>query len=78
MAARYNKRAFKHNYYAPFIYHIILSKNKAFPAFGRLIGDAKIPYGTPGCAGIEENAFGHIISKSIIGIPRKYPIIQIL
>ena len=77
MAARYNKRAFAHNYYAPFIYHIILSKNRAFPKFGSVTGDARIPYGSPGCAEIYENEFGHIISKSIIGLPKKYPIVQI-
>lgn len=77
MAGRYNKRAFAHNYRAPFIYHIILSKTKAFPAFGSVKGNARIPYGHPGCAKIEENEFGHIISISIIGLPKKYPIIQI-
>lgn len=77
MAGRYNKRAFAHNYYAPFIYHIILSKNPAFPKFGCLIGDANIPYKNPGCADIDENEFGHIIAKSIIGLPKKYPIIEL-
>lgn len=77
MAGRYTKRAFAHNYYAPFIYHIILSKNNSFPIFGSIIGNAKIPYGEPGCADINENEFGHIISKSIIGLPKKYPILQI-
>ena len=77
MAARYNKRAFAHNYYAPFIYHIILSKNRTFPKFGSVTGDARIPYGSPGCSEISENEFGHIISKSIIGLPKKYPIVQI-
>lgn len=76
MAGRYNKRAFAHNYYAPFIYHIILSKNNSFPKFGIVTGDARIPYGQPGCAKIIENEFGHIISKSILGLPKKYPIIQ--
>ena len=77
MAGRYNKRAFAHNYYAPFIYHIILSKKISFPTFGSIIGNAKIPFGEPGCAEIDENEFGHIISKSIIGLPKKYSIIQI-
>lgn len=52
MAGKYNKRAFAHNYYAPFIYHIILSKNNAFPVFGTIKGDARIPYGYRGCAEI--------------------------
>lgn len=77
MAGRYNKRAFAHNYHAPFIYHIILSKNNSFSKFGTVKGDARIPYGMPGCAEIDENEFGHIISKSIIGLPKKFPIIQI-
>lgn len=73
----YNKRAFKHNYYSPFIYHIILKKNKDFPDFGVVKGDSKIPYNQPGCAYIEENNFGMTISKSIIGLPKKYSIIKI-
>ena len=77
MAQRYNKRAFSHNYYAPFIYHIILSKKDSFPVFGKVIGDANIPYGSAGCADIQENKFGQIISKSILGLPKKYPIILI-
>lgn len=77
MAGRYNKRAFAHNYYAPFIYHIILTKNKKFPVFGSVIGDAIIPFGKSGCAVIDENKFGQIISKSIIGLPKRYPILQI-
>lgn len=77
MGWNYNKRAFAHNYYAPFIYHIILRKRERFPAFGMVCGDARIPYGNPGCAYIKENELGQTISKSIVGLPKKYPIIRI-
>lgn len=77
MGWNYNKRAHAHNYFAPFIYHIVFRKREGFPCFGTVEGDARIPFGTPGCAFINENDFGHTISKSIIGLPKKYPIIQI-
>lgn len=77
MGWNYNKRAFKHNYRAPFIYHIVLRKKEGFPGFGTIAGNAQIPYGIDGCAYIKENIVGQIISKSIIGLPKKFPIIQI-
>lgn len=51
---RYHKRAFAHNYRAPFIYHIILKKTENCESFGSVKGDARIPFGSPGCARIDE------------------------
>lgn len=74
---RYHKRAFAHNYHAPFIYHIILKKMKGAMAFGAIGGDARIPYGTDGCAYIKESALGSIIAKKVIEIQKNFPILQV-
>ncbi|MDE7376063.1 MAG: hypothetical protein K2N16_04370 [Muribaculaceae bacterium] len=73
----YHKRAFAHNYHAPFIYHLILKKKDAFPKFGVVKGDAQIAPGQPGCAFIEETELGKTIAKSIIAIQKQFPILQI-
>lgn len=72
----YHRRAFAHNYFAPFIYHIILKKRKDCDSFGKLTGDAKIKYGQSGCAEIVESPLGKIISKAIIHLPYKFPILK--
>lgn len=74
---RYHKRAFAHNYRAPFIYHIILKKMKETMAFGEVAGDARIPYGSEGCAFIKESALGSIIAKKIVEIQKIFPILQV-
>lgn len=74
---RYHKRAFAHNYRAPFIYHIILKKNDGFSKFGSVKGDARITPGLPGSACIDETVLGKTIAKSILGIQKQFPIIQI-
>ncbi len=73
----YHKRAFSHNYYAPFIYHNILKKNEDFEVFGKVKGDPRIPYGNPGCVYVEESKIGRIIAKEIISIQKIFPILQI-
>lgn len=72
----YHRRAFKHNYFAPFIYHIILKKEKKCERFGEVSGDAKIPYDNPGCAVIE-SSLGQIIAKAIIHLPYEFPILKL-
>ena len=62
----YHKRAFAHNYHAPFIYHIILKKHAACGVFGFVKGDASIAPGIPGCAYIEDTTLGRIIAKNIV------------
>lgn len=74
---RYHKRAFAHNYKAPFIYHIILKKREDFELFGRIKGDARIAPGMPGCAYIEESTLGSVIAKEIIGFQKLFPVFQI-
>ena len=46
----YHRRCFTHDYFAPFIYHIILKKSADCEWFGSVTGDAKIAPGNSGCA----------------------------
>ena len=73
----YHRRAINHDYYAPFIYHIILKKNKSCVPFGSVVGDARIAPGLPGSADIDESGLGKIIAKEIIHLPYEYPIIML-
>lgn len=72
----YLRRAFSHDYCAPFIYHIIIKKTSGCKAFGKVTGDARIAPGSPGCAKIQESDLGKIIAKSIIHLPYEYPILK--
>ncbi len=73
----YHRRAINHNYYAPFIYHIILKKKKSCEIFGTVIGNARIAPGSPGCAEIKESELGIVIAKAILHLPYVYPIIKL-
>lgn len=72
----YLRRAFGHNYYAPFIYHIILKKAADCEVFGHVVGDARIRPGNPGAAAIQESMLGRIIAKAIIRLPFEFPILK--
>lgn len=72
----YHRRAFNHDYFAPFIYHIILKKSKDCESFGTVVGDARIAPGLPGSADIEESGLGKIIAKTIIHLPYEFSIIK--
>lgn len=73
----YHRRAFAHNYFAPFIYHIILKKAPGSVAFGSVVGDARIAPGNPGSAKIQETPLGIIIAKSIIHLPYEHHILKL-
>ena len=73
----YHRRSFKHNYYNPFIYHIILKKQKQCEHFGKIKGDARLSPGSEGCAEIEESNLGKIIAKEIIHLKFQFPIIKL-
>ncbi|MDE6337538.1 MAG: hypothetical protein K2L34_13310, partial [Muribaculaceae bacterium] len=73
----YHRRAFSHNYYSPFIYHIILKKALNCESFGFIEGDARVAPGNPGCAKIRESELGKIIAKAILHLPYEYPIIRL-
>ncbi len=77
LTPRFHKRAFAHNYHAPFIYHIILKKSENAASFGKVKGDARIAPGNPGCAFIEESETGKTIAKEIIRLQYIFPILQI-
>lgn len=73
----YSRRCHGHDYRAPFIYHIILSKAEECENFGSVKGDAKITPGLPGCVYIERSPLGNIIQKALKELPKDFPIIQI-
>lgn len=73
----YHRRAFSHDYYAPFIYHIIFKKAPNCKSFGFVDGDARIAPGKTGCACIKESDLGKIIAKSILHFPHQYPVIKL-
>lgn len=73
----FHRRAFAHNYRAPFIYHLILKKEKGAPSFGSVKGNALIEFGKAGCASIERTPLGQIIFKAIFNFHTRFPIIQI-
>ncbi len=73
----YHRRSFHHDYHNPFIYHIILKKRSGCVAFGSITGDARIPYGNPGCATVDESPLGRIIAKTILHLPYDYPILKV-
>lgn len=73
----YHRRAFAHDYHAPFIYHIILKKAAGCEIFGSIEGDARIAPGNPGCAKIRESELGKTIAKSILHLPYEHPVIKI-
>ena len=54
----YNQRCQGHDYYGPFIYHIILKKAKGCPSFGKVAGSVTIPYNNFGCAHIVRSSMG--------------------
>lgn len=73
----FHRRAIAHNYHAPFIYHIILKKERNCPRFGVVKGDARIKFGNPDCAYIEESDLGRIVAKAVIHLPHRFPILKL-
>lgn len=73
----YTRRCRGHDYRAPFIYHIVLSKTEGCQLFGSVKGDARIEPGKPGCAYIEHSPLGQIIQNAIKTLPKDFTIIQL-
>lgn len=73
----YHRRAFFHDYFAPFIYHIILKKAVGSESFGIIDGDARIAPGNQGAAFVRESEIGKIIAKSLLHFPYNFPIIKL-
>lgn len=73
----YTRRCRSHDYRAPFIYHIILSKAPVCEDFGTLQGDARIKPGEPGCASIRNSRLGDIIRNALESLQQEFPILRI-
>lgn len=77
MSRYYTLRCYGHNYYAPFIYHIILNKKEGFPSFGTVGGDASIPPGEKGCAYIRRSDYGQKMATALARWQKEYPFIKV-
>ena len=77
MAQNYHRRAYAHDYHAPFIYHLIIKKAKACANFGSIRGDAKIAPGKPGCAFVAKNKLGGAIATMLKDLQLQYPFLQV-
>lgn len=73
----FHRRAFCHDYFAPFIYHVILKKARHCEIFGSVIGEAKIEPGKEGCAQVRESELGRIVAKAIVHLPYEFPGIKL-
>ena len=73
----YTRRCRGHDYRAPFIYHIILSKTEGCQYFGSVRGDARIEPGKPGSAFIQLSPLGVIIETAIRNLPTEFKIISL-
>lgn len=73
----FHRRSLYHDYRSPFIYHIVLKKRRDCEDFGSVTGDARIPFGSPGCAAIKESRLGGIIAKMVLRIPYDYRILKL-
>ena len=72
----FHRRSIHHDYFAPFIYHIIFKKNRDCGKFSHIVGDARIEPAHPGCAYVSETELGVIIAKAIIHLPYAYPAVK--
>ena len=71
------RRAAFHNYKAPAIYHITLTKSQFSPIFGQLTGHSSISHGEVGCPHIALNKLGLIIAEELKSWPAFHPVIEI-
>ena len=72
----YNKRSWHHDYYKPFIYHIILKKKEKAPDFGYLRGNVKIKPGEPGSAYVYLSPLGKAIVEGFKYFEQSFPIFE--
>lgn len=68
----YNRRKRGHDYYGPFIYHIILKKRALAPDFSKIIGDAAIAPGNPGCARPDYSKLGFAILNALLEFESRF------
>lgn len=77
MKNRHNKRAWWHDYYSRSIYLITINKRPEVSAFGHLVGDWQIPFGSPGSPDVLLSDIGKIIRKWIKKFPSIIPNCQL-
>lgn len=68
----YNLRRRGHDYYGPFIYHIILKKKNGAPDFGKIVGNSAISPGKPGSARCNYSKMGYAIYHSLMDFENKF------
>ena len=73
----YTRRKKDHDYRGTGTYHIILKKQKGAPDFSRIVGDAKIAPGLPGCAEAQWSELGKAIAYCIYRFHARFPVIDI-
>ncbi|MCH5234961.1 MAG: transposase [Muribaculaceae bacterium] len=74
----YERRKKSHDYKDTYKYHIILKKQEKCGSFGKVIGDASILPGFPGCADIKRSLVGSIIKKHLFNFDKTYTSFQML
>lgn len=73
----YNQRCHGHDYYGPFIYHIILKKQPKCPIFGKIKGDCSIPVGNYGSPYVARTPLGKIIRDALQEWSAQYTFIKL-
>ncbi|MCH5346432.1 MAG: transposase [Muribaculaceae bacterium] len=74
---RYTRRDKNHDYYAPFIYHVILKKDRDCGPFGMVKGDPRIGWGTKGCAYVARSPIGKTIARELSNLQEAFPAVKI-
>ena len=69
----YNRRKRGHDYYGPFVYHVILKKLPTAPVFGKIIGNPAIPPKQPGSARTDYSKMGYAIYNALRDFENRYP-----
>lgn len=75
-AHTFTRRARHHDYFSPYIYHIILKKTSDCQPFGELCGDASFAPGQQGSAFVLRNDLGNSIADVIYHIDGIDPVLQ--
>ena len=68
----YNRRNRNHDYYGPFIYHIILKKLPTAPVFSKIVGNPAIKPYEPGSARTDYSKMGYAIYDALRDFEEMY------
>lgn len=72
-----NNTARNHDYASRCLYHITLMKAKDVANFGKLAGDFRLPYGTPGPSYISASPVGRAIKSALKTIAEIHPSLKL-